>query len=77
MSEMYATVPPAWLPSPGKRCPDKTRYPDKLPALMALSHMRSKGRGEKRVYHCRHCRGWHLTRQPYRHRGKGWDLGLA
>lgn len=61
----------------GKRCPAKRRYPTLLSALMALSHMRHNGRDEKRVYHCRHCRGFHLTRRPRRAPGKGWDLGLA
>lgn len=61
----------------GKRCPRKTRYPDKLSALMALSHMRAKGRSEKRIYRCQHCRGYHTTGRPMQARIKGWPLGLA
>jgi hypothetical protein len=50
----------------GKRCPQKRGYPTQLIAFKALAAMRRKGRDEKRVYRCPHCRRWHTTRRPLR-----------
>lgn len=50
--------------SNGKRCPTKRRYRDRLDALIALARIRRDG--ERRIYRCPLCRGWHLTSQERR-----------
>lgn len=48
-----------------KRCPatGKKRYPNKLDALTALATaQRKRGLGAQRVYLCRSCGEWHMTR---------------
>ena len=65
------------MPEPGKQCPSKRRYPSQLIAFQALAAMRQKGRNEKRVYRCNHCRGWHTTRRPRRWPEGQWHMGLA
>lgn len=48
------------------RCTDKVRYRDELGAKIALANTQAKDHGEKRVYRCPICRGWHLTSQEHR-----------
>lgn len=59
-------------------CPSKKRrYKDELAAKIALASTRavtraSTERGEKRIYPCPRCGGWHITsnnRGTYRPRG--------
>jgi hypothetical protein len=50
----------------GKRCTDKRAYPTQIAAFKSLGAMRSKGRAERRIYRCQHCRAWHLTCAPLR-----------
>lgn len=44
----------------------KIRYSDKLTAEMKLAFLLKKDHGERRVYHCILCLGWHLTSQKKR-----------
>lgn len=55
------TRPPGPCPT-GKR-----RYYDELRARIVLARIQrsnNPNRQEKRTYHCRQCRGWHLTSRP-------------
>lgn len=51
--------------SAGRPCYKKTRYPDKLAAMIALARTSSpsgkKHRRERRYYRCPDCGGFHLT----------------
>lgn len=51
-------------------CPrtGKTRFRDRIAALLALSGMDNLNpkRREQRAYRCEFCRGWHLTSQKKR-----------
>lgn len=50
------------------RCPvtSKYSYRSKKRALTALNHAKPLGSPARYVYKCRHCSGWHLTKQPPR-----------
>jgi hypothetical protein len=52
------------------RATGKRRYQDRLDAMIALASAQaskhSARRDEKRIYHCPHCGGWHLTAQEKR-----------
>jgi hypothetical protein len=41
----------------------KVRYWDKLGAKIELAKVQHEDHGERRVYRCEFCRGWHLTSQ--------------
>ncbi|WP_186343712.1 hypothetical protein [Streptomyces sp. CFMR 7] len=42
----------------------KRRYRNRLDARIALANTRRRDHGEKRVYQCPGCHGWHLTSKP-------------
>lgn len=44
----------------------KVRYRDKLGAKIELAKVQHEDHGERRVYRCEFCRGWHLTSQSRR-----------
>ena len=47
----------------------KVRYRSEQEAVRILAHAvssKSERRREQRFYRCSHCRGYHLTSQPYR-----------
>ncbi len=47
----------------------KVRYGSEQEAVRILAHAvssKSERRREQRFYRCSHCRGYHLTSQPYR-----------
>ena len=41
----------------------KVRYRDRLAALIVLATLRHRGKGQRRVYRCPSCNGWHHTSQ--------------
>lgn len=55
----------------------KVTYDTLIDALRARSEMYAKGRRNLRVYRCRKCRRFHLTRLPPKWRGKQWHVGCA
>lgn len=59
-----------------RRC-KKRRYRDRIGALLALADTQRKGRDEIRVYHCRDCKGWHLTSKPRSCATAGASAGAA
>lgn len=48
-----------------RQCTGKHRWPDELSARAAALHAIETYRNASAlwVYHCPHCRGWHLTRR--------------
>ena len=59
----------------GKRCTEKRRFRTRLDAMMALAWTQRRDTGERRLYRCPICKGWHLTsqakRKPSIRRGNG------
>ena len=56
------------MPESQKTC-GKTRYPDKIGAMLALAqckHAKKGRRRETRIYWCPMCNAYHLTKQAKR-----------
>ncbi len=48
-----------------RRCV-KVRFRTELDAKIALAAVLRRDKGEKRIYRCPRCKGWHLTSQEKR-----------
>lgn len=53
---------------PCPRWPTKVRYRNERRAVTALARLVQAGMGQKRIYRCGHCGGWHTTSQATRRR---------
>lgn len=45
------------------RVTHKDRFPNELEAKIVLAKLKWKDKGQKRVYRCHMCKGYHLTSQ--------------
>jgi hypothetical protein len=55
------------MPRTASNCLGKRRYQSRIDALLVRAECMRKRPVDLRVYECRHCAGFHLTKQPLTH----------